>query len=86
MSDLFADDPGAAPGAPAPAAPTAADPAQAARDRPLADLLRPRDLADLAGQAHLLHPEAPLRHPVEAHRRVGDLIALAPAGLRGANA
>ena len=29
---------------------------------------------------YTLHPEAPLRHPVEAHRRVGDLIALAPPG------
>lgn len=27
---------------------------------------------------YTLHPEAPLRHPVEAHRRVGDLVALAP--------
>ena len=30
---------------------------------------------------YTLHPEAPLRHPVEAHRRVADLVALAPPGL-----
>ena len=35
---------------------------------------------------YTLHPEAPLRHPVEAHRSVGDLMALAPAGLGGADA
>lgn len=29
---------------------------------------------------YTLHPEVPLRHPVEAHRRVSDLVALAPAG------
>ena len=27
---------------------------------------------------YTLHPEVPLRHPVEAHRRVADLIALVP--------
>ena len=44
-----------------------------------------RDLAD-AGvvertregrrNRYTLHPEAPLRHPIEAHRRVADLMAL----------
>ncbi len=28
---------------------------------------------------YTVHPELPLRHPVEAHRHVGDLVALAPA-------
>lgn len=27
---------------------------------------------------YTLHPETPLRHPVEAHRRVADLMRLAP--------
>lgn len=27
---------------------------------------------------YTVHPEAPLRHPVEAHRHVADLVALAP--------
>lgn len=30
---------------------------------------------------YTLHPEAPLRHPVEAHRRVEDLVRLAPASI-----
>ena len=34
---------------------------------------------------YTLHPELPLRHPIEAHRRVADLVALgAPAGDDGA--
>lgn len=30
---------------------------------------------------YALNSEAPLRHPVEAHRRVADLMALAPAAM-----
>jgi hypothetical protein len=30
---------------------------------------------------YTLHPDAPLRHPIEAHRSVADLVALAPPGL-----
>jgi hypothetical protein len=33
---------------------------------------------------YTLHPEAPLRHPVEAHRQVADLVALAPAAIAAA--
>jgi DNA-binding IclR family transcriptional regulator len=35
---------------------------------------------------YTLHPEAPLRHPVEAHRHVADLVALAPPALAAAGA
>ncbi len=35
---------------------------------------------------YTLHPEAPLRHPVEAHRHVADLVALAPPALGAAGA
>jgi putative ATPase len=77
MSDLFAAaDPAALGAAPVP---TAADPATTARDRPLADLLRPRDLADLAGQAHLLAPEAPLARML-ARGRLASLILWGPPG------
>jgi DNA-binding IclR family transcriptional regulator len=33
---------------------------------------------------YTLNAEAPLRHPVEAHRRVADLMALAPRAITGA--
>jgi len=35
---------------------------------------------------YTLHPEAPLRHPIEAHRRVEDLVRLAPTSLGAAAA
>jgi predicted transcriptional regulator len=35
---------------------------------------------------YTVHPEAPLRHPVEAHRRVGDLMALVPGAGGAASA
>ena len=30
---------------------------------------------------YTLHPELPLRHPVESHRHIADLVALAPPAL-----
>ena len=33
---------------------------------------------------YTLHPELPLRHPVESHRQVADLVALAPRALAAA--
>jgi DNA-binding IclR family transcriptional regulator len=35
---------------------------------------------------YTVHPEAPLRHPIEAHRHVADLVALAPRALSVATA
>src|SRR5919206_556338 len=65
MSDLFADGPEPPPPAP--------------RDRPLADALRPRDLADLVGQERLLAPEAPLARML-ARGRLASLILWGPPG------
>src|SRR4051795_12474254 len=65
MSDLFADGPEAPP--------------TAARDRPLADALRPRELGDLVGQEHLLAPEAPLARML-ARGRLASLILWGPPG------
>src|SRR3954453_6333849 len=65
MSDLFADGPEAPP--------------PAARDRPLADALRPRELGDLVGQEHLLAPEAPLARML-ARGRLASLILWGPPG------
>jgi putative ATPase len=65
MSDLFADGPEAPP--------------PAARDRPLADSLRPRELGDLVGQEHLLAPEAPLARML-ARGRLASLILWGPPG------
>lgn len=68
MSDLFGD----------PEPPRAA-PAESAPDRPLADRLRPQALAELAGQEHLLRPEAPLARML-ARRRLASLILWGPPG------
>src|SRR5918912_2108549 len=65
MSDLFAD--------------SAEPPPRAARDRPLADALRPRELADLVGQERLLAPEAPLARML-ARGRLASLILWGPPG------
>src|SRR4051794_8297652 len=71
MSDLFGDL------EPQPAAPGAA--AREAADRPLADRLRPRALADLVGQEQLLRPEAPLARMLQ-RGRLASLILWGPPG------
>src|SRR5215212_4323104 len=52
---------------------------RAAADRPLADRLRPRALADLVGQEQLLRPDAPLARMLE-RRRLASLILWGPPG------
>ena len=65
MTDLFAQTPPELP--------------SVARDRPLADLLRPTELGQLVGQEHLLAPEAPLARML-ARRRLASLILWGPPG------
>ncbi|MDD2324943.1 MAG: replication-associated recombination protein A [Alphaproteobacteria bacterium] len=48
-------------------------------DRPLADRLRPRSLDEVAGQDHLLAPDAPLGRMV-AHARLVSLVLWGPPG------
>lgn len=52
---------------------------ESAAPRPLADRLRPRQLAEVVGQAHLLGPEAPLGRMV-AQRRLASLVLWGPPG------
>ncbi len=47
--------------------------------RPLADRLRPRSLADVVGQDHLLSDDAPIGRMVEAHRLV-SMVLWGPPG------
>jgi len=47
--------------------------------RPLADRLRPKNLAEVVGQDHLLKPEAPLGRMVAA-RRLASMILWGPPG------
>ncbi|MSO68970.1 MAG: replication-associated recombination protein A [Alphaproteobacteria bacterium] len=51
----------------------------AAQTRPLADRLRPRTLAEVIGQGHLLGPEAPIGRMVGAHR-LASMILWGPPG------
>jgi putative ATPase len=51
----------------------------AAAPRPLADRLRPRTLADVVGQDHLLKPERPVGRMVTA-RRLSSMILWGPPG------
>ncbi len=51
----------------------------AAQTRPLADRLRPRTLAEVVGQGHLLGPEAPIGRMVGAHR-LASMILWGPPG------
>ena len=53
--------------------------ADAAGPRPLADRLRPRALADVIGQAHLLGPEGPIGRMLQA-RHLTSLILWGPPG------
>jgi putative ATPase len=70
MSDLFASlDP------PEPTGDDAADDPT----RPLADRLRPRDLAEVVGQEHLLGPEGPIGRMLAA-RRLSSMILWGPPG------
>ena len=55
------------------------DPPRAAADRPLADRLRPAELAGLVGQEQLLRPEAPLARMLE-RGRLASLILWGPPG------
>jgi putative ATPase len=48
--------------------------------RPLADLLRPKRLSEVAGQDHLLGPEGPIGRMV-ARRRLGSMILWGPPGV-----
>ncbi len=66
MSDLFDTQPGTAP--------------RPARDRPLADRLRPERLEDVIGQDHLLGPEAPLGAMLAANS-LSSLIFWGPPGV-----
>ena len=66
---------GAAP-APAPASPLP----EAAADAPLAERLRPRTLAEVAGQAHLLGPGKPLRVAFES-AHLHSMILWGPPGV-----
>jgi putative ATPase len=50
-----------------------------AQPRPLADRLRPRTLADVVGQAHLLGPERPIGRMLAA-RRLSSMILWGPPG------
>jgi len=52
---------------------------ESAAPRPLADRLRPRRLAEVVGQGHLLGPEAPLGRMV-AQRRLASLVLWGPPG------
>jgi putative ATPase len=67
MSDLFGD-----------IGPDTAAPRDAA-DRPLADQLRPKALADLVGQDQILKPDAPLARMLQ-RRRLASLILWGPPG------
>ncbi|MGR3481059.1 replication-associated recombination protein A [Salipiger marinus] len=69
MSDLFDDH-----------APPSRSPEPEARDRPLADRLRPGDLSQVIGQAHLLDPEAPLGRMLAAGQ-LSSLILWGPPGV-----
>jgi putative ATPase len=73
MSDLFSAATGPAPREPGAAAP------RPGRDRPLADLLRPRALEELAGQDHLLAGGAPLARML-ARGRLASLVLWGPPG------
>src|SRR5258708_3546648 len=46
---------------------------------PLADRLRPRDLADIVGQDHLLAPEGPIGHMVTS-RQLASMVLWGPPG------
>ena len=52
---------------------------EAAAPRPLADRLRPKSLADVVGQDHLLAPQGPIGRMVEAHR-LASMILWGPPG------
>ena len=52
---------------------------EAAAPRPLADRLRPKRLADVVGQEHLLGPEGPIGRMVAA-RRLASMILWGPPG------
>ena len=70
MADLF-DAAGLSPPPSAPAPP---------RDAPLADRLRPRALADVVGQAHLLGSEGPIGR-MAAARRLSSMVLWGPPGV-----
>jgi len=67
MSDLFQT------------AGTPAEPARSRRAQPLADRLRPRTLAELVGQDHLLGPDTPLGRML-ARGQLGSIILWGPPG------
>jgi putative ATPase len=68
VTDLFADNPAAAP-----------DPAQTRENAPLADRLRPSVLADIVGQDHLTGPDGAIGRMVQAGR-LGSMILWGPPG------
>src|SRR5512136_3469923 len=69
--DLFAASAGPTPENPAPPQP--------ARHQPLAARMRPRDLAEFAGQTHILGPGQLLRRAIQADR-IQSLIFFGPPG------
>ena len=72
MADLFD-----AAGLAAPPSATASEPAP---DAPLADRLRPRSLAEVVGQGHLLGPEGPIGRMAAAHR-LASMVLWGPPGV-----
>ena len=76
MSDLF-EAAGLTP-PPPPAEPAVAP--EPSRDTPLAERLRPRTLAEVVGQAHLLGPEGPIGR-MAAARRLASMVLWGPPGV-----
>ncbi len=72
MNDLFGSGPPTPSAVPGPV--PADDPS-----RPLPDRLRPRDLAEVVGQDHLLGPDGPLRRMLESGR-LGSVVFWGPPG------
>ena len=79
QAPLFATDPSTQQHRPAPLLPTAA-PNHPPADAPLAERLRPRTLAEVIGQTHLLGPGKPLRVAFDAGR-LHSMILWGPPGV-----
>jgi putative ATPase len=63
-----------------PRGPQAPDPGHAPGPRPLADRLRPRRLADVVGQEHLIGPEGPLGRMLAGHH-LSSIVLWGPPGV-----
>ncbi|MFN3547546.1 MAG: replication-associated recombination protein A [Mesorhizobium sp.] len=73
MADLFGRDDGPAARQPAPGS------LESAAPRPLPEILRPRRLADVVGQDHLVGPDGPITRMV-ASRRLSSFVLWGPPG------